>query len=1182
MISPRANTHRGRVTRAIELGRRGDRAAIAALVAGGAADRWQAAAAAFGDRDGARVLGLLGDASRRVRGLATVVAPLACDDDQAVRALHAAWACRRERRLLRRMAVAGRVVAIDRFLDDLAAAGHVRELIDALPFGSTAAVRRHLTVALERPSARLWAGLADHHPALLAEILGARWAAHPGEADPLTRQLTAAHHVTIADRDPDRGLALAELLLTRAIEPGLAVWRPLLRRRPDAAVALAIRFVARLPVGLFAARARELAPTLLATIMEHAAPLLGDDGAWIRQTSPDRQQALAQAWLRAHARWPRWGAWLLAHLPADAAREAAYQAWTTAARGADGAIAATLLARLPIDLAAREARRHLVDVVALATDAAARLTGRARYLPWTELTAAITPHLGHPDGAVRALALRELLAVPGVYPDDRELPALALALVVARTFEQDPVRQAMFETLARWPRRVWRAEHLPAVAQAVRAMLDAADCSGATAAAAERVVVRLIAVDATWAGAWLGTLVKERGMLHDPRLGAKLGDADLIAAAPALLAIARTWHQQERLGWLALLADSLGRRLPVVAGLSALVAKARDGAVHEWDGLALTRVLADHAPALHLPTLGGVIDRFRKRGWWGSILALASEHGRRPGQQVRRRARRRPELPDALAAGLVHALRDAPAPIAGPAADALHRRAPAALDAALPALLAADESLIRLPAIRHWLHRHRQDLLAPFLAGKRVTGKVATGASVWVLGFDRGTFRWTPADANAYAGVLERVIGDRERDTPTVLTALATRAAIDWADQAGLCGHATDERAAVQEKAIRVLARCDAGQGVPTLLACLDDARARFAIYGLRRALFELAPVRAVELLADAPMRKVTVAKEVVRLLGELRTPAAVARLDALAAGALHRDVRIALLRALWDHLDRPETWAIFERAAVDPDWITASRLADIPADRLTVDTDRRLAALLATIIGRPEPEARIDLLRRAGWVAVVDRERAFLAACRARLASPFDDEVTAAMGAVMARSTEADVAALAAELAGLRRDPRALHVAGAALARHDVRSRASWQACARALAEVAADDPRWSALAVTATGALVDPAALTAMLARLAGAGALDHDALVAAGPAVATIRDEDRAALRAALAASPHAAVRRVAVMALAADAGPGRGWTPERLAALAALRADPSPTVAGAAARAWPPREDDPGFA
>ncbi len=368
---------------------------------------------------------------------------------------------------------------------------------------------------------------------------------------------------------------------------------------------------------------------------------------------------------------------------------------------------------------------------------------------------------------------------------------------------------------------------------------------------------------------------------------------------------------------------------------------------------------------------------------------------------------------------------------------------------------------------------------------------------------------------------------------------------------------------------------------MPTLLACLDDARARFAIYGLRRALFELAPGRAVALLAGAPMRKVTVAKEVVRLLGELRTPAAVARLDELSAGTLHRDVRIALLRALWDHLDRPETWAIFDRAVVDPDWITASRLADVPADRLTADTDRRLAALLARIIARPEPEARIDLLRRAGEIAVVDRDRRFLAACRARLASALDDEVSAAMGAVMARSTEADVADLGAELARLRVDPRALHVAGAALVRHEVRARASWKACARALAKVAAGDPRWSALAVTATGALAEPAPLAAMLEGLGARGALDHDALAAAGPAVASIRDEDRAALLAALAASAHAEVRRVAVLALIADADAGGGWTPARLATLAALRADPAPTVAGAAARVWPPREDDPGF-
>jgi hypothetical protein len=40
-------------------------------------------------------------------------------------------------------------------------------------------------------------------------------------------------------------------------------------------------------------------------------------------------------------------------------------------------------------------------------------------------------------------------------------------------------------------------------------------------------------------------------------------------------------------------------------------------------------------------------------------------------------------------------------------------------------------------------------------------------------------------------------------------------------------------------------------------------------------------------------------------------------------------------------------------------------------------------------------------------------------------------------------------------------------------------------------------------------------------------------------------------------------------------------GTGWTEIRLAQLARLRRDPSPEVAGAAARLWPPREHDPGW-
>ncbi|MEZ4399638.1 MAG: hypothetical protein R3B06_06450 [Kofleriaceae bacterium] len=1175
---PAAPNHRARLLDTIARARAGDRDALATLAAGDAAARWLAAAAGFGDRDGDRTLALLADPSRRVRGKATVLVALACTDDQAVAALTLAWSTRNERRLLRRLAARGRTSAIDRFLDQLAADGHTRELVDALSFGSAAAVARHLPTALERPSQRLWRGLAGHHPEVLGAVLLARWGEHAGEADPVTRQLTDAHHPMIAARAPDRGLELAACLLARAIEPTAATWAPLVRLRPGPTVALAIRHAARLPAGLLESRARELSPALLADIVAHAPALLGAYEDWLRTASPARQQAMATAWLGAHARWPLEGAALLRYLPATPAREVAYQAWSRAARDRDGVIAPSALRSLPADLAVREGRRHLHEVVVLATDPARRITGYARYLPWAELDQALAELRGHPEGDTRAVALQEQLSSIGLYPDDAALPVAALALVTARKFEQDPVRRVMLMALADWPRRVWRAAHLPAVQQILRDMLDAADCSVITAVAGERIVIRMFAVDPAWAATQLTTLIKERGTLYDQRLGARLTADEVVAAAPALLQIVDAWLIQERFAWVASLVDSLGRHLAHVPGLAERVAQARFTATIPAAS-ALVAALARHAPALHLATLPELVAHLHRRRWYAMLVELATSHGVAPGHQPRTRNRRRDDLPAPLADELLEIVRTGPLEHHASAVEVLAARAPAAFDDALAPLLTADPSLLALAPVRRWAHRHRQELLTPYLAGAPVTGRRATGATGWLFHFRTGTHRWTADQTATYADTLDAVVADADRDTPAVLAAVTTLASLDWCDQRALCARAADPRPAVQEKAIRVLARCDAGQGVPTLLACLDDHRARFAIYGLRRALFEMAPARAVELLADAPLRKVTVAKEVVRLLGELRTPTAVARLDQLAAGPLHRDVRIALLRALWDHLDRDETWAVYARAVDDPDWITASRLADIPADRLTAATDRRLAALLARVVARPEPEARIDLLRRAATVAVADRDRAFLAACRARLASPYDTEVTAAMGAVMARSTEADVDAVGATLAALTADPRALHVAVAALVAHDVRSRASWQHLARAAAEAVIGDRRWANLAIDATAALADGPALVAVLARVAAIDAVDVDAVAAARAGLGRLRPEELSATVATLAGHPHPGLRRIAVAGLTRDAGAGRGWTPDRLTLLAALRADAEPSVAGAAARVWPPREDDP---
>jgi hypothetical protein len=227
-------------------------------------------------------------------------------------------------------------------------------------------------------------------------------------------------------------------------------------------------------------------------------------------------------------------------------------------------------------------------------------------------------------------------------------------------------------------------------------------------------------------------------------------------------------------------------------------------------------------------------------------------------------------------------------------------------------------------------------------------------------------------------------------------------------------------------------------------------------------------------------------------------------------------------------------------------------------------------------VLARPEPEARIALLQRAAFLAVKDSERTFLSACGARLGSPYDDEVAAAMGAILHRSDERDLERLEGMLAAVASDRRALSVALEQLLSLQVKSRASYMQAASAAERVLSRDARLAPLRVRCASAALAPRELAARLAHMGEEGHLHADALEACHHAVKGLNPGALAAVEARLTASPSAEARRVAVWCLVRDAAPGRGWTPERLARLERLQADASPLVSGAAQAVFPPRE------
>ncbi|MCB9569483.1 MAG: hypothetical protein H6710_20095 [Myxococcales bacterium] len=1165
-----ATHHTGRILRMLALGRSargGDQQALAhidRLAAGDVFERRLALYAIQTLGDGARLLPFTEDIAATIRALAFTMVPRVCDDDQALAALQIAYALRRDRDLLRELARRRRRPVIDRYLDWLSLQPGLHDFADLVPWATTAGVLRHLDRALARPSAIFWGRLARLAPAALARVLGERLRAVPGEPDALTRQRIDRHLREIAEGAPDEALGLLELLFSRGILAHVGVLRYLGQPRPAALLRLIEAHDLRPGDALLARGAADRTPAELARVVRRDPHLLGDASELLKKLRPAQIDAVVDAWCEVMETNPRWGFALLDRIPDPARRLAAYQCWSVAVRDWDGVIQKSTVARLPVDLRELEARRHIHEVVAFGTRPLARAP-YASFLPWDEALEVLRPLLGFPEGEARGVALATLLAIPGNRPDEPALVDRALEMVIARKHEQDPVRLRMLRALAAWPRQIWRAEHFAVIARILRDTLDAGDLSGATAQAAELLLLRTFRLDPKSGARWLGTFLKERGHIGALRLGDHLDADEVRLAAPQLLALARRRARQE-LDWQVItLVWSLGPRKALVDGLDDLLLDMSKRT--PWSGTAreLFELLEAPRQEAELPA---TLERWWSKGWQAEILALADRPQVVGGRQP-------PPAPLLLAAVERIARGEGRDHEVIAALALLRVRACARFDAILGELLRADPSYVWLPLVHWHLHIRRQDLLGHFLGDQVIHGRFATGRSAWVLPFERGFWRWTPAQNTTFAGALAQIVGDHERDTPTVWRALTILAAIDSGPVDALAAAASDSRAAVMEKAIRVMARCDRGQCVPTLIECLADERARFAIYGLRRALKDLLPRRAVELLMTAPLRKVTVAKEVVRLLGEQRIDAAYDHLIGLWDGDIHRDVRIALLRALWDHLDRDPTWRVYAKAVAGDDWVMASRLGDIPADRLTVESDRRLSGLLARVLERPEPEARIDLLQRAARLAVADPERTFLRACASRLVSIFDDEVAAAMAALRERSTEADMEALPDLLRGAMEDARCLHVAIGALLSVEVRTRAVWIGAAKAAAEVLAVDPRFAGLRIRCAAAAMSGRELGELLLSLADDGLLEGDVLSDALRAIEKIGLHELAAATARFADAASPAARRLALAALLRDVG-DRGWTEGNRERLAALQADPSPLVAGAALAIFPPRE------
>lgn len=1075
-----SQTHAQRIQAMVALGRHQDAdsvAIIADLERGGFYERQLALYSCFGGRDSAHVLRALNDPSRLLRGLASRLVAIVCDDTNAIRALDEAPMGLRVQ-VAKTLGTRRRSAVVDAYITRPETdASATRSL---LPFASPEVAAQLASTFAESATNDDWRRLARFRPALTLTLLAQRIAA---TSEPDGRLIARVNLLLplLARAEPDGALALVTSL--RRLAPLGDIQFACLSDPRPAAVADLLLSEPQLAMSRF--RARNLRAGVLSTqqivaLYRLNQSMFGWDGKWFQRLTGPRRTAVF-AGIRP----------LLQH---------------------HGMISTQFIAALPTEERTHEARRVLQ---APTLPLASRLP-YAAFLPWDEAVAALDSSLHATEAPLRQVALSALIGVMTYHHDRLDD---TLERVRERRSEQDALRRAAITALRELPAQIWQPRHLPALAEILRHGLDDVGLSSATLQQMCGLLVKLLPYHTDWCSAQLAEILRERG-----------------GAANAIMQVGVTSEAQM------LLAQALTPMFELWA--------ARD----------------DEAAIV------SCVDRLFRRP---AVFALAAD----ALEALLRRTRNRHQASQALAL--------------------FKLRAPERFDQIASALLAKDASWITFAPISEHLLRRRQDLVGPYLTARLYGGRWETGQQPFLPPLPTRFVGGTASQQEQYASAVMAIASDGSRESREAIEAVKSLALLPAIPAARLVTLANDQRPVVRTTALFALGRLDTAAGLPTLLDALEDSRARIAIHALRRSLKSMPESQALNILGAVSLDRVTVAKEVVRLIGELPSEEAYAALLEFARRDLHRDVRIALLHALSGRLDHEQTWDVLEQAARSPDRelalapldLTTLRSGHLLALQENLATQRHILRLIATLIEHPDPQARMDALSFCALLGIPDDERALTPILANRVRDIITaahsraeyDEALATAKALFGVCAANDEAVVAQTLTALSPHRRILQAAWLSLKNAPRARQRGLLPVFRAAIATLERDPLTVELRIMMAVSRLPASELGAFLTALASGDALHAAALMRACKWLADVRNRSDAeafeALEPRLSRSRNERVRRLALAILDSRAGSAGGWDAALLERLRVYRADPSPLVASAAQFIFPD-DDDPG--
>ncbi|ESZ90599.1 hypothetical protein SBOR_9018 [Sclerotinia borealis F-4128] len=531
-------------------------------------------------------------------------------------------------------------------------------------------------------------------------------------------------------------------------------------------------------------------------------------------------------------------------------------------RSEAGVLDITVVSHLPNPYRIEEAHRH----IALSTYQT-KPSDRIPYiglLPWKEGLEFQKPFLHSRDADIRSSALSSQLE-GAMYNED--YISDALDLVIRYKNDQDPIRRSMLMALSKIPGGRWNEEHLPLLAQIFRHALEASDLSHFSIDYIHEILSRLLTWFPEWTASQIVLFVK----------GGKLQHYDMFSHASGKFA------------------PSMIMRIIQTA---------------------LSPTLQDLSKKNDLSTLLILADLFSDHlGFWTEILDIFEraidpeeskdhDNGSKVLQFLQRHHRA-----------------------------TFFRIAPQLLEP--KSMRFIDAQLI----VRHILI-HRQDLV-PRLFTYHNSGsqrellwpRLCFGDWPW-------TYRtWTQKQQEEFASILESRMETEDSIHQNSLY-IRTLGLLNYTDPRILMHLTTSSNPVMYENATKALAKFETDAGHKSILLLLKSSdadqslvgdvidneqveemskKAKVAAYSLQYIIQSMSTTQAFNLLTGILRQRVTIAKEIFRLIGTLETEKAYQFLLSIStAENLHPDSYGAILQALAHetYLSKHQTWDVYKIAA--------------------------------------------------------------------------------------------------------------------------------------------------------------------------------------------------------------------------------------------------------------------------